>query len=282
VTNQAFRPPRVHKPLIGGLALRRMGPWRRLVLFLAVMGPGLITGIVDDDATGIAGYSVAGARFGYNLLWTMTLASIALGICGEMSARIGAVTGKGLGEVMRERFGVRITSFVLLLLLTDSIGTTIADVGGVAGGGEILGVSRYVAVPVVAVFVFGVVAYGTYFRVEKVLIAGSFIMVSYIIAGFLARPDWGAVATHSLMPRLQVNVAYLSIMVGLVGTTITPWQQSYLQSSVADKGLGDREVTLVRLDVLVGAIASAVIAFFIIITTAATLHAHGQPSGNVE
>jgi NRAMP (natural resistance-associated macrophage protein)-like metal ion transporter len=283
MTNQVLRPPRLGKPLIGGLALlQRWGPWRRVVLFLIVMGPGLITGIVDDDATGIGGYSIAGSRFGYSLLWTLTLASIALGICGEMSARIGAVTGKGLGEVIRERFGVRITSFALLVLLIANVATTIAEFSGIASGAEIFGLSRYIVVPIAALFVFGVVVYGTYFRVEKILIAGSLVMVCYVIAGFLAKPDWGAVAVHSVVPTVQANVAYLSIMIGVVGTTITPWQQFYLESSVADKGLGERELKLERLDVLVGAIASAAIAFFIMVTTAATLYTHGEPSGTVE
>ncbi len=281
--NRVFRPPRLHKPLIGGLALlQRWGPWRRLALFLVVMGPGLITGIVDDDATGIGGYSIAGSRFGYNLLFTLTLASIALGICGEMSARIGGVTGKGLGEVIRERFGVRITSFALLVLLIANLVTTIAEFSGIASGSEIFGVSRYIAVPIAALFMFCVVVYGTYFRVEKLLIAGSLVMVCYIIAGFLARPDWAAVGVHSVVPHIQPDVAYLSVMIGVVGTTITPWQQFYLQSSVADKGLGERELNLERVDVLVGAIASAAIAFFIMVTTAATLHAHGEPSSNVQ
>ena len=150
-----------------------MGPWRRLALFLAVMGPGLITGIVDDDSTGIAGYAIAGSRFGYNLLWTLILAAIALAIVGEMAARMGAVTGKGLGEVIRERFGVRITSFALLILLVANIATVIAEFAGIAGASEIFGVSRYIAVPLAALLVFVVVVFGSYRRVEKVLLTFS-------------------------------------------------------------------------------------------------------------
>jgi Mn2+/Fe2+ NRAMP family transporter len=283
MTNQLLHPPRLGRPLLGVLAyLGRMGPWRRLTLFLAVMGPGLITGIVDDDSTGIAGYAIAGSRFGYNMLWTLILAAVALAIVGEMAARMGSVTGKGLGEVIRERFGVRITAFALLVLLIANTATVIAEFAGIASASEIFHVSRYIAVPLAALLVFVVVVFGSYRRMEKVLLTFSAISISYIITGFLAKPDWGAVATHSVVPHIQGNLAYLSVLIGVIGTTITPWQQFYLQSTVVDKGLGEREFKLERIDVFVGAFASATIAFFIIVTTAATLHAHGEPSGTVE
>ncbi len=283
MTNQVIPPVRLGRPALRVLAyLNRMGPWRRLALFLAVMGPGLITGIVDDDSTGIAGYAIAGSRFGYNLLWTLVLAAVALAIVGEMAARMGAVTGKGLGEVIRERFGVRITSFALLILLVANTATVIAEFAGIAAASEIFHISRYIAVPLAALLVFVVVAYGSYRRMEKVLLLFSAVSIAYVITGFLARPDWGAVATHSVVPHIQTNLAYLSVLIGVIGTTITPWQQFYLQSTVVDKGLGEREFKLERLDVFIGAFASATIAFFIIVTTAATLHAHGEPSGTVE
>jgi NRAMP (natural resistance-associated macrophage protein)-like metal ion transporter len=283
MTNRAIPPMRLGRPLARGLeVLARMGPWRRAMLFLAVMGPGLITGIVDDDSTGIAGYAIAGSRFGYNLLWTLVLAAAALAIVGEMAARMGAITGKGLGEIIRERFGVRITSLALLILLIANTATVIAEFAGIASASEIFHVSRYISVPLAALLVFVVVAYGSYRRMERVLLVFSAVSVAYIVTGFLARPDWGAVATHSVVPHIQANLAYLSILIGVIGTTITPWQQFYLQSTVVDKGLGEREFKLERLDVFVGALASATIAFFIIVTTAATLHAHGEPSGTVE
>lgn len=282
MANQIPRPPPLRRSAISRLGLlRRSGIWRRFALFLAVMGPGLITGIVDDDATGIGGYSIAGSRFGYSLLWTLILAGFALAIVGEMAARMGAVTGKGLGEVIRERFGVRITSFALFVLLVANIATVIAEFAGIAGASEIFGVSRYIAVPLAALLVFGVVVYGSYRRVEKVLLVGSLVSVSYIITGFIARPDWSDVATHSVVPTFQANLPYLSVLIGVIGTTITPWQQFYLQSTVVDKGLGEREYGMERLDVFIGAIASVTIAFFIIVTTAATLHAQGLPSENV-
>ncbi len=281
--NNVIRPPRVWKPLVGALAVfQRWGPWRRVALFLAVMGPGLITGIVDDDSTGIAGYAVAGSRFGYSLLWTLILAVIALAVVGEMAARMGSVTGKGLGEVIRERFGVRITSLALAILLVANIATIIAEFAGIAGASEIFGISRYIAVPLAAIVVFAVVVFGTYRRVEKVLLTFSLVSLAYVITGFLAKPDWGAVATHSVVPHVHANLAFLSILIGVIGTTITPWQQFYLQSTVVDKGLGEREFKLERLDVFIGAFASGMIAFFIIVTTAATLFTHGEPSGTVE
>jgi Mn2+/Fe2+ NRAMP family transporter len=282
MTNRIARPPRIGLPAVGILSyLARLGPWRRVTLFLAVMGPGLITGIVDDDSTGIAGYAVAGSRFGYSLLWTLILAAMALAIVGEMAARMGAITGKGLGEVIRERFGVKITSFALLILLIANLTTIVAEFAGIAAASEIFHVSRYIAVPLAAVLVFVVVVGGSYRRMEKVLLTLSLVSVAYIITGFLAKPDWGAVATNSVVPHIHANVAYLSIMIGVIGTTITPWQQFYLQSTVVDKGLGEREFKMERIDVFVGAIASATIAFFIIVTTAATLFTHGEPSGNV-
>jgi NRAMP (natural resistance-associated macrophage protein)-like metal ion transporter len=259
----------------------RLGLLTRISLFLAVMGPGMITGIVDDDATGIAGYSIAGSRFGYSLLWVVILSGVALAIAGEMAARLGIVTGKGLGEVVRERFGARITALAMLVLLVANVATTIAEFAGVAGASEIFGVSRYVAVPAAVAVVLALVIYGTYHRVEKVLLAGSLVFVCYIITGFLARPDWGAVATNSVVPSVHLNLPYLTVLIGVIGTTITPWQQFYLQSTVVDKGLGERDYKLESADVYLGALAQNLIAFFIVVTTAATLFAHGQPSQTV-
>ena len=198
-----------------------------------------------------------------------------------MAARMGAVTGKGLADLIRERFGVRITTLAMLVLLVANATTTVAEFAGIAGASEIFGVSRYITVPLAAALVFAVVVYGSYRRVEKVLLLGSLVFVSYIITGFLARPDWGAVATHSVVPTFHFTLPYLTILIGVIGTTITPWQQFYLQSGVVDKGLGEREYRLVRWDVYVGAFACTLIAFFIIVTTAATLNAHGEPADTV-
>jgi NRAMP (natural resistance-associated macrophage protein)-like metal ion transporter len=258
-----------------------LGLLARISLFLAVMGPGMITGIVDDDPTGIAGYSIAGSRFGYSMLWAIVLCVIALAVIAEIAARLGAVTGRGLADLIRERFGVRITTLAMLVLLVANATTTIAEFAGVAGASEIFGISRYITVPLAAALVLALVVFGTYHRVEKVLLLGSLVFVSYIITGFLARPDWGAVATHSVVPTFHFTLPYITILIGVIGTTITPWQQFYLQSGVVDKGLGEREYRLVRWDVYAGAIACTLIAFFVIVTTAATLYAHGEPAGTV-
>jgi len=258
-----------------------LGLLARISLFLAVMGPGLITGTVDNDPTGIAGYSIAGSRFGYSMLWAIVLCVIALAVIAEIAARLGAITGRGLADLIRERFGVRITALAMLVLLVANATTTIAEFAGVAGASEIFGVSRYIAVPLAAALVLTLVVYGTYHRVEKVLLLGSLVFVSYIIAGFLARPDWGEVATHSVVPTFHFSLPYITILIGVIGATITPWQQFYLQSGVVDKGLGEREYRFVRWDVYAGAVACTLIAFFVIVTTAATLHAHGQPADTV-
>jgi Mn2+/Fe2+ NRAMP family transporter len=262
-------------------AVARLSGLLRLGPFLAVMGPGIITGVVDDDATGIAGYALAGARFGYSLLWVLLLTIVALAVVQEMAARMGAITGKGLAALIRERFGVRTTALAMVTLLVANVATTVAEFAGVAGASEIFGVSRYITVPIAAVLVFLVVVYGSYRRVEVVLLTVSLVFVSYIITGFMAKPDWGAVGGHLVVPSFHFTLPYLTILIGVIGTTIAPWMQFYLQSSVVDKGLGEREYRLERLDVYVGSFFTSFIAFFIIVTTAATLFVHGKPADSV-
>jgi NRAMP (natural resistance-associated macrophage protein)-like metal ion transporter len=261
--------------------LARMSGWQRLMLFLAVMGPGLITSVVDNDATGIAGYAIAGTRFGYSLLWVLILTTVALAVIQEMGARLGSITGKGLSDLIRERFGVRITALAMLVLLIANSTTVVAEFAGVAGASEIFGVSRYITVPIAGLVVFTVVVYGSYRRVEVVLLAGSLVFLTYIVTGFLARPEWGAVAHGSLVPTVHFTLPYFTILIGLIGTTITPWMLFYLQSTVVDKGLGEREYALERLDVYSGSVILNVVAFFIVVTTAATLFAHGEPADTV-
>ena len=194
---------------------------------------------------------------------------------------MGAVTGKGLADLIRERFGVRTTALAMLALLIANVTTVVAEFAGIAAASEIFGVSRYVTVPAAAALVFLVVVYGSYRRVEVVLLTVSLVFLSYVITGFMARPDWGAVGGHLVVPTFHFTLPYLTILIGLIGTTITPWMQFYLQSSVVDKGLGEREYSLVRLDVWVGSFLTNFIAFFIIVTTAATLFAHGKPADTV-
>jgi NRAMP (natural resistance-associated macrophage protein)-like metal ion transporter len=263
------------------IAVARLSGLLRLAPFLAVMGPGIITGIVDDDATGITGYAIAGGRFGYSLLWVLILTIVVLAVVQEMAARMGAVTGKGLADLIRERFGVRTTALAMLALLVANVTTVVAEFAGIAGAAEIFGVSRYVAVPAAAVLVFLVVVYGSYRRVEVVLLTVSMVFISYVITGFMAKPDWGAVGSHFVVPTFHFTLPYLTILIGIIGTTITPWMQFYLQSSVVDKGLGEREYALERVDVWVGSFLTNFIAFFIIVTTAAALYVHGKPADTV-
>jgi NRAMP (natural resistance-associated macrophage protein)-like metal ion transporter len=263
------------------LAVTRLSGLLRLAPFLAIMGPGIITGVVDDDPTGIAGYAIAGARFGYALLWVLIFTTIALAVVQEMSARMGAVTGKGLADLIRERFGVRITVLAMVTLLVANAITTVAEFAGVAAASEIFGVSRYITVPIAAALVFLVVVVGSYRRVEMVLLTFSLVFVSYIITGFMAKPDWGAVGSHLVVPSFHLTLPYLTVTIGLIGTTIAPWMQFYLQSAVVDKGLSPREYQWERLDVYVGSLFTNLIAFFIIVTTAATLFVHGKPSDTV-
>lgn len=245
------------------------------------MGPGLITGIVDDDPTGIAGYSVAGARFGYSLLWALILSTIALAVVQGMVARMGAVTGKGLADLVRERFGVRVTVLAMAALVVANATTTIAEFAGIAGGAELFGVSRFIAVPLAAVVVFTVVSFWSYRKVEIILLVGSLVFLSYFITGFVAHPDWHEAAVGTFVPRAHVKLEYMTVLIGLIGTTITPWGLFYNQSTVVDKGLGERDVRFTQIDSWAGAIVTNLIAFFIILTTAATLHAKGLPADTV-
>jgi NRAMP (natural resistance-associated macrophage protein)-like metal ion transporter len=263
-----------------GLSLR-VSAWHRLALILAILGPGAITGVADDDATGIAGYSIAGAQYGYDLLWALGIAMVALMICQEMVARMGAVTGKGLADLIRERFGVKITLIAMVTLLIANAATTVAEFAGIAAASEIFGISRYVTIPVAAVAVFSMVVWGTYRKVELVLLTVSLVFISYVITGFKASPDWVAVGRGAAIPSVHLNIGYLTVLIGLIGTTITPWGQFYLQSAVVDKGLGVRDLKHARADAYIGSFITTFIAFFIIITTAATLYAHNLPADTV-
>ena len=246
------------------------------------MGPGVITGIVDDDPTGIAGYSLAGAQFGFSLLWALILTTVALGIVQAMVARLGAVTGKGLADLIREQFGVKVAVFAMGTLLIANATTTVAEFAGVAAASEIFGVSRYITVPLAAVGIFALVSFWSYRKIEVLLLFGSLVFGAYFVTGIIAQPSWSSVAKGSLVPTVQFHLDYLTVLIGLIGTTITPWGMFYNQSTVVDKGLGVREMRLAEADAWVGSIVTNLIAFFIIVTTAATLYANSQPAGTVE
>ncbi len=244
------------------------------MIFLAIMGPGIVTQNVDNDAGGITTYSLAGAGFGYALLWTMIPVTIALYVVQEMSARMGAVTGKGLADLVRERFGVRTTMFVMLALLLADFGNTLAEFSGLAAGGEIFGVSKYVFVPLGAATVWVLVVKGTFRSVERVFLAASAFYIAYIISGALAHPDWGQVLRATVVPSFSLKADYIVMFVGVIGTTIAPWMQFYLQSTVVEKGITTKEYGYTRTDVLVGSLMTDVVAWFIIVACGATIFVH--------
>jgi len=254
--------------------------WRvRMAVILAVVGPGFITANVDNDAGGIATYSVAGAQFGYSLLWTMIPITISLVVVQEMVARMGAVTGKGLSDLIREEFGFRVTFLLMVALVVTNFGNVVANFAGVASSVEIFGVSRYVIVPLAAALVWVLVVQGTYSSVEKIFLAASAFYVCYIFAGMLARPNWTAafVATVSRPTTAGIrNYGYIFMIVGLVGTTIAPWMQFYLQASIVEKGITARQYQTSRWDVIAGCFFTDVVAWFIIVACAATLYAGGH------
>ena len=259
--------------------MRFLRRWQtRILLFFAVVGPGFITANVDNDAGGIWTYSSAGATFGYKLLWTMIPITIALIVVQEMTARMGAVTGKGLSDLIREEFGFRITFFMMIGILITNFGNVVAEFAGIAGSLELFGLSKYYTVPVCAVIVWLIVVKGQYKSVEKVFLAASFFYISYIVAGFLAKPAWieSIVATIKPPPRADwFQQGYVYMVIGLVGTTIAPWMQFYLQSSIEEKGITRRQFKASQLDVITGCIFTDEVAWFIIVACAATLYVHG-------
>jgi Mn2+ and Fe2+ transporters of the NRAMP family len=254
--------------------LRRRVWLRQILILSSVVGPGLITANVDNDATGITGYSLAGAQYGYGLLWAVVLVTISLAVVQEMVARMGVVTGKGLADLIRERFGVRITFGSMTLLLIANIATTVAEFAGVAGAMDIFGVSVFIAVPLAAVLVWFLVIKGQYKYVERFLLALCLIYVSYVVSGFLVHPDWTQVFHQTVVPSIQLNQGYLLTLVAVIGTTIAPWMQFYQQSAIADKQIPVAHLQYERIDTYVGALITDSVAFFIVICTGATLFVH--------
>jgi len=249
--------------------------WRGLFIFLAVIGPGIITSNVDNDAGGIATYSIAGAHFGYSLIWALVPITLALIIIQEMSARMGVVTGKGLSDLIREHFGVKITFYLLLALIFTNFGNTIAEFAGIAASLEIFGVSKYASVPLGALFVWMLVVKGTYKSVEKVFLTACLFYITYIISGLLARPDWIAVKDSLLSPQLKFSAESFGMLIGLIGTTIAPWMQFYLQSAVVEKNIKLENYRYARADVISGSFMVNVVALFIILACASTLFKAG-------
>ncbi|HTP29798.1 MAG TPA: Nramp family divalent metal transporter [Anaeromyxobacteraceae bacterium] len=261
--------------LVEKTAPPRRSLWRNVLVFLAVVGPGIITANVDNDAGGITTYSLAGGQYGNKLLWTLIPITVALVVVQEMSARMGVMTGKGLADLIRENFGVKVTFWVMVALLVADVGNTVAEFSGAAASLSIFGIPAWVSVPVTAMAVWLLVLKGTYRQVEKVFLVACLFYVAYPISTFLAKPDWLTVTKATLTPTFEMSGGYVAMLIGVVGTTIAPWMQFYLQSAVVEKGIKPEYYAHSRLDVVVGCVITDVVAFFIIVACAATIFPAG-------
>ena len=252
-----------------------MTRWKRLLILLSIIGPGIITANVDNDAGGIATYSMAGAHFGYSLLWSLIPITIALVVVQEMSARMGAVTGKGLAELIRENFGVKITFWLMLFLFITDLGNTAAEFAGWAASNELFGINKYISVPIAAILVWLLVVKGSYRIVENVFLLICAVYFVYIPAAIMAKPDWHEVMMQTIKPTFHFNTAYIVMFIGVIGTTIAPWMQFYLQSSVVEKGVRKEQYWASRIDVIFGCFLTDIVALFIIVACGATLFPAG-------
>ena len=246
-----------------------------LPIMLAVLGPGIITGNVDNDAGGITTYSVIGARFGYSMLWMLLLITFTLAMIQEMSARMGVVTGKGLADLIRERFGIRLTMVVMVLLVFTNLANTMGEFAGVAGASSILGLNRFIVIPAVAFSVWLLVVKGSYRAVEKVLLVFCVLYLTYVISAFMAHPNWGVVAKSAVVPTFQMKPEFISLFIATIGTTIAPWMQFYQQSSVAEKAIDLKHYRYEVLDTYIGSFLTNFVSFFIVVACASTLFVAG-------
>jgi len=252
-----------------------MSRWKKFALFMSIMGPGIITANIDNDASGITTYSVAGARFGYGLLWTLIPTTIALVVIQEMIARMGIVTGKGLSDLIREKYGIKTAFFMMLGLLIANFGNTVANLAGWAASMEILGLSKYLMIPAGAIVIWMLVTRGSYWFVEKILLFACLIYFGYVISGIMAKPEWVPVLKSTVVPQIHWNSEYVMLSIAIIGTTITPWMQFYLQSSIAEKGIKKEHYKMSRIDVVVGCFITDIISFFIIVACGTLLFPHG-------
>jgi Mn2+/Fe2+ NRAMP family transporter len=253
----------------------RKNIFRQLAIFFAILGPGIITGSVDNDAGGITTYSVAGALYGYGLIWTLIPSFIVLVVIQEMNARMGIVTGKGLADLIRENAGIKVTFFIFLGLLFSGIGNTTTEFAGVAGSMEVFGVSKYISVPVVAFMVWVLVVKGTYKIAERIFLVFSVSLLTYIVSAIMGKPHWNEIGSAIIHPQMEMNTQSLAMVIGLVGTTIAPWMQFYMQTSVIEKGLKMANFRYTLIDIVVGCVLTVVVAFFIMVACASTLHPAG-------
>lgn len=257
------------------LKYSRKNLFRRIAVFLAILGPGIITGSVDNDAGGITTYSLAGAEYGYNLIWTLIPSLIALIVIQEMNARMGIVTGKGLADLIRENAGMKITFFIFLGLLITNIWNTTTEFAGVAGSMEVFGVSKYISVPIIGAVVWVLVVKGTYQTAERIFLIFSACLLTYVISAIMGKPHWNEIGHALVQPKMTMNTTTIAMVIGLVGTTIAPWMQFYMQSSVIEKGLKMKNYNYTLLDIVVGCIITVVVAFFIMVACASTLNVSG-------
>lgn len=253
----------------------RKSLFQKIGIFLAILGPGIITGSVDNDAGGITTYSVAAAVYGYNLIWTLFPSFIVLVVIQEMNARMGIVTGKGLADLIRENAGVKVTFFIFIGLLIADIGNTTTEFAGIAGSMEVFGVSKYISVPVVGFLIWFLVVKGTYKIAERIFLLFSVSLLMYVVSAIMGKPHWGEIGQSIIHPQLEVNTQSVSMIIGIIGTTIAPWMQFYMQSSVIEKGLKMKQYKYTLIDIVVGCVATVVVAFFIMVACASTLHENG-------
>jgi NRAMP (natural resistance-associated macrophage protein)-like metal ion transporter len=261
--------------------IKKNAALKNLIVFASILGPGIITGSVDNDAGGITTYSVAGAIYGYKLLWTLIPSFVILVVVQEMNARMGIVTGQGLADLIRENFGLKITFLIFLGLVIADIGNTATEFAGVAGSMMVFGVSKYISVPIAAIAVWVLVVKGNYKSSERIFLIFSFCLLSYIISAVMARPDWGEIGAAFAKPTMHFSEDYLSMVLGIVGTTVAPWMQFYMQSAVIEKGIKRKDYKFVLWDVIIGCTATVVVAFFIMVACAATLNKNGLLQANL-
>lgn len=259
----------------GARGVRGSATWKRLLTYLAILGPGMITANAGNDAGGIATFASVGAEFGYQLLWILIPIAISLGIVQEMCARMGAVTGKGLADLIREQFGVRWTALVMLALLVANAGVTVSEFVGIAAATELFGIPRFISVPLAAIMIWWLVVKGSYQRVERAFLLMSLVFLGYIVSAFLSKPDWTSVAIGVVKPTFRFEHTFLFTFVAIIGTTISPYMQVFVQSSVVEKGVTEEDYSRTKTDVWVGTIFAILIVFFIVVSTAATLHKSG-------
>lgn len=255
---------------------------RKIFLFLSVLGPGMITAVVDNDASGVASYSVVGAKFGYSMLWILLVSTISLAVIQEMSARLGIVTGKGLSDLIRENYGVKIAFFAMFIHVLTCWTTSISEIAGIAASTELLGINRYISIPLIGVMIWLLILKGNYRSAEKVFLWLTIFYFSYVISAYLVKPDWVMVIKSTFIPDFRAEFDYIYLAIAVIGTTITPWMQYYLQSAVVDKGIRTEHLKYERLEVYLGAFVTDFFAFFIIVATGATLYMHGIEINSAE